>query len=198
MPKKTVSHNTLHDAKWMRLVSVDDVDTGKSSWVYVTRTKQGEPQRVNMADASVIVPIHIDEYGNKSLVINKEFRYPIHDYEWGFPAGLIDDGETATQAAIRELKEETGYDVVTTYRESPPVLSSAGLSDESTAMVYVLCTGPDGQQQLEETEEIEVRRYGIEGLKELMKDKDKRWSCKAWPIIDMIVRTGSFECLERI
>jgi ADP-ribose pyrophosphatase len=25
------------------------------------------------------------------------------------PAGLIDDGETAEQAAMRELEEETGY-----------------------------------------------------------------------------------------
>ena len=28
-----------------------------------------------------------------------------------FPAGLIDEGETAEQAALRELKEETGEKV---------------------------------------------------------------------------------------
>ena len=30
------------------------------------------------------------------------------DMQWQFPQGGIDDGETAEQAAVRELKEETG------------------------------------------------------------------------------------------
>ena len=132
------------------------------------------------------------------LVINKEFRHPIQDYEWSFPAGLIDKGESPIDAAARELKEETGYDVVSIYRVSPPVISSAGLSDESTSMVYVLCTGRDGEQKTEETEEIETKRYTIEELKDLMKDSSLVWSCKAWPIIDIIIRTGSFDCIERM
>lgn len=36
------------------------------------------------------------------------------------PAGLIDEGETAEQAAIRELKEETGY--VAEVLETSPVM----------------------------------------------------------------------------
>jgi 8-oxo-dGTP pyrophosphatase MutT (NUDIX family) len=36
------------------------------------------------------------------------------------PAGLIDAGETAEEAAVRELKEETGY--IGVVSESSPVM----------------------------------------------------------------------------
>jgi len=191
-----VQHKTLHDAKWMRLVEVTDTD-GKSRWIYVTRNKEGVPRNNLIADAVVIVPIHIDKHGVKRLIIIKEYRYPIDDYEWGFAAGLIDENEGAVEAATRELKEETGYDVVSVYRASPPVLSSAGLSDESTSMVYVLCTGEDGKQELEENEVIKTFKFTPEDLSRQLKNGEGRlWSAKAWPLIDIISRTGSFDCIE--
>src|SRR5262249_50648981 len=30
---------------------------------------------------------------------------------WSFPSGYVDLGETTTEAAIREVKEETGFDI---------------------------------------------------------------------------------------
>ena len=45
------------------------------------------------------------------------------------PAGLIDAGETAEQAAVRELKEETGY--VGVVSESSPVMFNGRLSFHS-------------------------------------------------------------------
>jgi ADP-ribose diphosphatase len=39
----------------------------------------------------------------------REYCAGTHDYQLGFPKGLIDPGEDALQAANRELKEEAGF-----------------------------------------------------------------------------------------
>ena len=45
-------------------------------------------------------------HGNK-LVLERQFRYPIDDYVYELPAGLIEKGESLTEAAKREAFEET-------------------------------------------------------------------------------------------
>jgi len=39
----------------------------------------------------------------------REYCAGTHDYQLGFPKGLIDPGEDALQAGVRELKEEAGF-----------------------------------------------------------------------------------------
>ncbi len=43
---------------------------------------------------------------------DKEIKYLLLEYKnwWDFPRGLIEENETEEQAAIRELKEETGVE----------------------------------------------------------------------------------------
>ena len=54
--------------------------------------------------SAVVMPV--DEKGRVLLV--RQFRLPADRYLWEIPAGKIDEGETAAQAAVRELGEETG------------------------------------------------------------------------------------------
>jgi len=49
--------------------------------------------------------------GLKFLLMKRNLN-KIYEHLWQGVAGKIEDGETAPEAAIRELKEETGYDPV--------------------------------------------------------------------------------------
>jgi ADP-ribose pyrophosphatase len=43
------------------------------------------------------------------IILQKQYRPPVEKVVIEVPAGLIDAGESAEEAAIRELKEETGF-----------------------------------------------------------------------------------------
>lgn len=45
----------------------------------------------------------------KRILLVRQYRVPARRYLWELPAGKLDEGETALQAARRELVEETGY-----------------------------------------------------------------------------------------
>ena len=51
----------------------------------------------------------IEDYGKILLI--KRNHDPFKDF-WGLPGGHIDSGETAEQAVIREVKEETNLDFI--------------------------------------------------------------------------------------
>lgn len=55
--------------------------------------------------AVLIVALAPDE----SLLLVREYAAGTDRYELAFPKGIIDQGETAEEAANRELREETGY-----------------------------------------------------------------------------------------
>lgn len=45
----------------------------------------------------------------QTMLLISEYSAGTHNYELGFPKGLIDPGETPEQAGERELKEEIGF-----------------------------------------------------------------------------------------
>ena len=83
-----------------RLFTIEQIDLTFSNGV----VRQYERMKGISRGAVMVVPVK-----DGKLLLAREYAAGTHDYELGFPKGLIDPGETAEQAANRELQEEIGF-----------------------------------------------------------------------------------------
>ena len=141
-------------------------EKGNSSWIFASR-KQAPGASATQADAVVVAAV-IQQAGEPHLVLTREFRAPLGAYEISLPSGLIDPGELPVEAAIREFKEETGMILGRVHHVSPPLASSAGLTDETVAIVYGEASGAVSRAYQTEHEDIEVRLLNIAAIRELL------------------------------
>ena len=186
------SLDKLTDCQWANLYQVrfQRKSETQKSWIMCSR-KDKPIASAGQADAVVIVPA-IDTDQGRKLVVTKEFRIPIWDYEYGFPAGLIDPGEDVETTIARELKEETGLDLVKIRHISTPVFSSAGLTDESCNMALVDAQGAVSTQWQEQSEDIEVLLMDVDDIGDLLASGNKV-AAKAWGLLYHYVQTGTID-----
>ena len=104
------------------------------------------------------------------VLLSSEFRLATNHYVFNFPAGLIDEGETVEEAAKRELKEETGLDLVEIQAVLPPSYASQGTSDELMQLVVCTCEG-EIKESIFADEEIKARWYSKDEVKNLFLEK---------------------------
>ncbi len=136
--------------------------------------------KFDIPDAVVIVPFH--QKKNK-LVIIKEFRVPLGGYQYGFPAGLVDQGETLEEASRRELKEETGLTLGHVNHISPPLYSSSGMTDESISMVFAECDGEPSDRLNESSEDITVIFVSPTEIRQMINRPDLKFDVKTWLVL---------------
>lgn len=133
-----------------------------------------EEKLTNPRDDAVII-IVTDPEGEHLLIV-REFRLELNRYIYGLPAGLIDVGETAEESAIRELKEETGLDMVEIRNIMPASYCAVGLSNEKAICVFGTATGEIAARNAED-EEILASWYTKDELREMvMKENFGSWA----------------------
>lgn len=161
--KKYTKIHQLSDNKFLNLFKLDALtDSGRPfDYFFVSRRKEDRIKLLtgdSAAEGVVIYPVLKDE--PDKIVMIRQYRYPLGDYLYELPAGLIDEGETPEMAAAREMKEETGLDFEAygggdaSYRR--PFFMGAGFTDESCNAVFGYACGTVSRASMEDTESIQV------------------------------------------
>ena len=180
----------LTKEKWLNLFAATFEHKGHSGrWLYASRKPQ--PITSHEGDAVIIVPILRAANEMPRLVMVKEFRVPVGDYLFAFPAGLLDPGESIEDTVRRELLEETGMEVVAVKRVTQPLYSTAGLTDEAVAMAFVdVRLTPETSPKLDASEELEVVLLDFAEVCRLCEDRAVRIDAKAWATLYLYQQLG--------
>jgi len=112
-----------------------------------------------------IIPITKE---NEVIMVN-QFRFGTSRMELEIPGGMVENDEDPMEAAIRELREETGY-----IGNKPIYLghvdpNPAFLTNKCHMFLVEECKY-EGKQELDPGEDIEVQKINIKKIKDLIKD----------------------------
>ncbi len=110
----------------------------------------------------------------KEIILEKGFRAAPMSYILELPAGLRDkEEETEEQTVRRELLEETGY-AVEEVKLLFSGLSSPGFEEDDVAMFWGKNARKVQEPELEDSEEIEVIKVPVSGLKNYLLEQLQR------------------------
>jgi len=162
-----ISRAVKHTMKWIKAIEIQYRDPKgiHRTWECVERTTGSHG-----LDAVDIVAT-LQRGGDRlddAIVLISQYRPPLGLVSVEFPAGLVDRGETAASAAVRELKEETGY-TGHVIRSSPPLSHDPGLLSTKASMVIVTidALAPENQEPKQLCEEDEFITVHVVPKREL-------------------------------
>ena len=145
--------------------------------------------RQNRPDGVILYGVYGEE--KDRVVLIRQYRYPLGDYVYEFPAGLVEEGEEMGAAGVREMYEETGltFTPVDAGCYSRPFFTTVGMTDESCGMVFGYCSGTPTSIHEEASEEIQVILADRGEAKRILREENVAIMC-AYMLMHFIASTG--------
>lgn len=148
-------------------VTYQTVDGKEKIYEMISRDQHlTDHESLSRHQTDAVVLIMEDETRNR-ILLNREYRMAVGGWVYNFPAGLIDAGETPACSAKRELKEETGLDLIEVLDILPDSYSAVGFSNEKNQCILGIAGGTFAPSS-STLEEIEAAWYTREEVRDLL------------------------------
>ena len=145
--------------------------------------------RQNKPDGVILYGVYGE--AKDKVVLIRQYRYPLGDFVYEFPAGLVEENEDMEQAGIREMYEETG--LTFTPRDGGsfcrPFFTTIGMTDESCGTIFGYCSGVPSNAHQEASEEIQVVLAAREECRRILKEENVAIMC-AYMLMHFIASEG--------
>ncbi|MCI7020178.1 MAG: NUDIX hydrolase [Clostridiales bacterium] len=144
---------------------------------------------MNKPDGVILYGVYGEQ--KDKVVLIRQYRYPLGDYVYEFPAGLVEEGEEMGAAGIREMYEETGltFTPVDAGSYSRPFFTTIGMTDESCGTVFGYCSGEPTSAHEEASEEIQVILADRAEARRILREENVAIMC-AYMLMHFIASSG--------
>lgn len=168
---KLLDLKQVHKGKFLSyyVASFLNKDGKVKEYEFISRDSTLTKEKFGLNRPAGVGLVALNKDRNKVL-LQSEFRLATNHFVFNFPAGLIDEGETVEESAKRELKEETGLNLIEVKDVLPPSYASQGTSDELMQLVVCTCEG-EIKESIFADEEIIAKWYTKEEVKNLFLEK---------------------------
>ena len=145
--------------------------------------------RENKPDGVILYGVYGE--AKDRVVLIRQYRYPLGDYVYEFPAGLVEECEGMAAAGIREMYEETGlvFTPVDAGSYSRPFFTTIGMTDESCGTVFGYCSGEPTSVHEEASEEIQVILADRAEARRILREENVAIMC-AYMLMHFIASEG--------
>ncbi|PAV57854.1 hypothetical protein WR25_23811 isoform K [Diploscapter pachys] len=161
-PYQLSDEKVVYTGRWLstKQVKFRTQSGNEGVWQFSNRTTRPEKSVVDGVDVLAV----LKKSGKRYFILVRQWRIPMNGWCLEFPAGLIDENETVEEAALRELREETGYSAKLEniiHKTNGIQGLDPGLTSDSLQFVLIEVDGdaPENatpQQKLDHTEAIDV------------------------------------------
>lgn len=176
----------IHSGKYVHLYNATYINENNQLKVYEFLSRNANLSKESFGNPNNVQAIGLILFNEDKtkILLQREYRLACNDWVWNFTGGLIDDNESVEEAAKRELKEETGLEIVSIDKILYPSYSSVGLTNEQVSTIIGTAKGTFGKSSSFD-EEIQPHWFTKEEIKKLLENPKEKISMRTQSVLYM-------------